>query len=98
MTKKKKEQNKFDVGDLIIKCHQCGETQLVESLVRDGRAIYLFTTHDSSLKLTCPKCKITMEMTIVPTEFEDETEEELLKEGEQKDEELSEKSSSEETV
>ncbi len=59
---------RFKYGDLIIRCCQCGDTQVVESMVQDGRAIYLFNTADSSLRLSCDKCKIAMEMLIVPNE------------------------------
>ncbi len=64
---------RFKYGDLIIRCCQCGDKQVVESMVQDGRAIYLFNTADSSLRLSCDKCKVAMEMLIVPNEdIEDE--------------------------
>lgn len=56
----------FKYGNLIIKCHQCGEEQLIEELVTDGRCLYLFNKDDSYIKLHCPKCDITMEMRIIP--------------------------------
>ena len=58
----------FRYGDLIIKCHQCGNIKVVEEMVTDGRAIYLFNKKDSWLRLTCPECNITMEMCLVPNE------------------------------
>ena len=58
----------FKYGNLCIKCHQCGNIQIVEELVTDGRAIYLFNKEDSYIKLNCPECDITMEMCIVPNE------------------------------
>ena len=58
----------FKYGDLIIKCHQCGEVQVVEELVTEGRCLYLFNKNHSYVKLHCPKCDITMEMCIVPNE------------------------------
>jgi ribosomal protein S27E len=57
----------FKYGDLVIKCHQCGNEELIEELVTDGRAIYLFNNNDSFLKLHCTKCDITMEMTLRPS-------------------------------
>lgn len=85
---------KLKYGDLIVKCHQCGGTQLREPLITDGRAIYLFNHDDSYLMLSCPDCNISMEMRIVPNdkanaELEDKIEdaeiveinEELPKEG-----------------
>ena len=58
----------FKYGNLIIKCHQCNGVQLLEEMVTDGRAIYLFNKKDSYLRLTCPECNITMEMCLVPNE------------------------------
>ena len=58
----------FRYGDLIIKCHQCGNIKVVEEMVTDGRAIYLFNKKDSWLRLTCPECNITMEMCLIPNE------------------------------
>ena len=58
----------FKYGNLVIKCHQCGEVQVIEELVTDGRCLYLFNKDDSYMKLHCPKCDITMEMCIVPDE------------------------------
>ena len=56
----------FKYGDLIVKCHQCGGEEVIEELVTDGRAIYLFNREDSFVKLNCTKCDITMEMRIRP--------------------------------
>lgn len=58
----------FKYGDLVVKCHQCGGEEILEPLVTDGRALYLFNHDDSYLKLTCTKCDITMEMKIIPNE------------------------------
>lgn len=58
----------FKYGDLIIKCHQCGNVKVVEEMVTDGRAIYLFNKKDSYLRLICPECNVTMEMCLVPNE------------------------------
>lgn len=58
----------FKYGDLIIKCHQCGKIQIVEELVTDGRAVYIFNKKDSWFRLHCPDCNITMEMSIQPNE------------------------------
>jgi len=58
----------FKYGTLVIKCHQCGESQVIEELVADGRCIYLFNKDDSYIKLHCPSCNITMEMVIEPDE------------------------------
>ena len=58
----------FKYGNLIIKCHQCGDVQVIEELVTDGRCIYLFNKADSYIRLRCPVCDITMEMCIVPDE------------------------------
>lgn len=55
----------FKYGDLIVRCGKCGEEQLIEEMVTDGRAIYLFNQVDSYLKLNCPKCDISMEMRMV---------------------------------
>lgn len=90
----------FKYGDLIIKCHQCGEVQVVEELVTEGRCLYLFNKDDSYIKLHCPKCDITMEMCIVPNEganaeYEDAT---VVENESTKDEELQEASIPEETV
>jgi len=57
----------FKYGDLIIKCHQCGNEEVIEELVTEGRAVYLFNNDDSFLKLECTKCNITMEMKLVRT-------------------------------
>jgi uncharacterized Zn finger protein len=57
----------FKYGSLIIKCHQCGNEEVMEDLVTDGRAIYLFNHDDSFLKLHCTKCDITMEMSLKPS-------------------------------
>ena len=62
----------FLYGDLIIRCNQCGNEQLVEEMVTDGRAIYIFNKYDSSLKLSCDKCKISMEMLIRESEVIDD--------------------------
>jgi len=83
---------KFKYGDLITKCHQCGGEQLIEELITDGRAIYLFNHDDSYIKLHCPDCNITMEMRIVPndkanTEIEDVIVEELIVPNEELQEE-----------
>jgi ribosomal protein S27E len=80
----------FKYGDLIVKCHQCGNIQVVEELITDGRAIYIFNKKDSWFRLSCPECNITMEMSMRPSvnvEIE-----------EVKNEELPQESSSEETV
>jgi len=58
----------FKYGTLVIKCHQCGESQVIEELVADGRCIYLFNKDDSYIRLHCPSCNITMEMVIEPDE------------------------------
>lgn len=52
----------FKYGDLIVKCGQCGDEQLIEEAVTDGRAIYLFNDTDSYLRLKCDKCETSMEM------------------------------------
>ena len=39
----------FKYGSLIIKCHQCGNEEVIEDLVTDGRDIYLFNHDDSFL-------------------------------------------------
>lgn len=70
--------NDFKYGDLIITCHSCGDVQVVEELVTDGRAIYLFNKYDSHLRLHCPTCEITMEMSLRPSEnVEDDVSDEL---------------------
>jgi len=61
----------FKYGELIVKCHQCGDVQILEEYVTDGRAIYLFNKDDSYLRLHCPKCDITMEMCLQPSKIED---------------------------
>ena len=82
----------FRFGDLIVKCHQCGYTEVMESMVTDGRAVYLFNKNDSYLKLHCPKCDITMEMRIQPTANVDEPDElEKTKEDEKLSEDIAEK-------
>jgi hypothetical protein len=60
-------KNPFKYGSLIIKCHQCGNEEIIEDLVTDGRAIYLFNHDDSFLKLECKKCDIMMEMSLKPS-------------------------------
>lgn len=88
----------FKYGDLIIKCHQCGGEELVEESITDGRAIYLFNTHDNYIKLHCPVCNITMEMSIVPSKNapeEDVIETETIIES---NEELPKEVTAEETV
>jgi hypothetical protein len=55
----------FKQGDLILKCHVCGNEELLEPKITDGRALYLFTHDDSYLKLACGKCKSSLEMKIV---------------------------------
>jgi ribosomal protein S27E len=103
------EENKaFQFGDMIIKCHQCGKEQILEELVTDGRAIYLYNVEGNGLKLTCPDCDITMEMCIKPSEntpekeLEDELDSEELEEGVTEEyipyEELQEEVTTEETV
>jgi ribosomal protein S27E len=87
----------FKYGDLTIKCHQCGLEQVIEELVTDGRAIYLFNNHNSFIKLHCPDCDITMEMSLKPNdvankEIEDNVEDIVP------DEELPQESPTEETV
>ena len=67
-TEKKKISTDFKYGDLIIKCHKCGGIQVVEKMVTDGRAIYIFNNNDSYIKLHCPDCDITMEMRMVASE------------------------------
>ena len=67
-TEKKKISTDFKYGDLIIKCHKCGGIQVVEKMVTDGRAIYIFNNNDSYIKLHCPVCDITMEMRMVASE------------------------------
>ena len=57
----------FKYGTLIIKCNKCGNEQICEDLVTDGRAIYLFNKEDSLLKLNCPTCDISIEMRIRPS-------------------------------
>ena len=76
----------FKYGDLIIKCHQCGNEEIVEELVTDGRAVYLFNHDESFLKLHCTKCDITMEMSLKPSanpplDEEDVTDAEILDES-----------------
>jgi len=102
----------FKYGDLVIKCHQCGEIQEIEHLVTDGRCIYLFNKDDSYIKLHCPKCDITMEMCIMPNaeantaaedivELEETSFSEVLDESTDEnysDEELSEKVIEEEII
>jgi ribosomal protein S27E len=62
------DNKKFQFGDMIIKCHQCGKEQILEELVTDGRAIYLYNVEGNGMKLHCPDCDITMELTIKPSE------------------------------
>jgi hypothetical protein len=90
----------FKYGDLIIKCHQCGEVQVVEELVTEGRCLYLFNKDDSYIKLHCPKCDITMEMSIVPNEATNAEAEDVIEDAtiEDTNEELQEASIPEETV
>ena len=63
----KKSMAEFKYGDLIVKCHQCGGEEILEALVTDGRALYLFNHDDSYVRLNCPKCNITMEMKMIPS-------------------------------
>ena len=64
----------FKYGDLVIKCHQCGDEEILEEMITDGRAIYLFNKNDSYLRLHCSKCDITMEMSIIPSKVADDAE------------------------
>jgi hypothetical protein len=62
------EENKtFKYGTLVISCAQCGNETVLEDMVQDGRAVYLFNVEGNSLKLHCPVCDITMEMSIKPS-------------------------------
>lgn len=75
----------FKYGDLVVRCHQCGDEQLIETLVTGGRAIYFLNADESNLILRCDKCKVSMEMIMVPTpgvedELKEEENEELPKE------------------
>jgi len=54
----------FKYGNLVVKCHQCGGEELIETMVVEGRAIYLFNKTESFVKLHCPKCNIDMSMKI----------------------------------
>jgi len=64
-----------EYGDLVVKCHKCGSVHVREAHITDGRAIYLFNKEGSNLKLHCPKCDITMEILIQPSENTEENEE-----------------------
>lgn len=56
----------FPYGDLVVICNQCGNKQVLETMVTDGRAIYLFNKNDSYLKLKCDKCGASMEIRMEP--------------------------------
>ena len=56
----------FPYGDLVVICNQCGNKQVLETMVTDGRAIYLFNKNDSYLKLKCDKCNASMEIRMEP--------------------------------
>ncbi len=83
----------FKYGDLVVVCGACGDIQVLEELVTVGRAIYIFNRDDSYLHLECPKCGISMDMRMRPSENIDDE----LKED-QADEKLQEESPAEEVV
>jgi hypothetical protein len=88
----------FKYGDLVIKCHQCGNIEVVEEMVTDGRALYLFNTEGSWIKLHCPVCDITMEMSLQPNEKANAEYAEETNVIEKTNEELPKESITEETV
>lgn len=98
----------FPFGDMIIKCHQCGNEEVLEELVSNGRAIYLYNVEGNGIKLHCPICDITMELTIKASEntpeqeLENELTSKVFEEGITEEyipyEELQKETSTEETV
>jgi len=73
----------FDIADMHLKCHSCGEDVTVFENVKGGLRMDLYTTDQHKLTLKCDKCGATLELYYTeaanpPKEKEDEKENEKV--------------------